>query len=68
MGKGGIADENEAAWLHGINNIKIEPFKLLPLGTKNPLRRPSAHHLIDSTVECIAFVNCTFVEYRLLFL
>lgn len=36
MGKGGGIshgeEENMAAWLLGVNNIKIQPFKLPPLG------------------------------------
>jgi len=43
MGKGGMShggageakdgeEENMAAWLLGINNLKIQPFKLPPLG------------------------------------
>lgn len=46
MGKGGMSHgdagnvegENMAAWLLGINNLKIQPFKLPPLGIHhNPL-------------------------------
>lgn len=39
MGKGGISQEshgeegNVAAWLLGVNNLKIQPFKLPSLGT-----------------------------------
>lgn len=38
MGKGGISqeshgEENMAAWLLGVNNLKIQPFKLPSLGT-----------------------------------
>lgn len=38
MGKGGKShgsggEENMAAWLVGINTLKIQPFKLPPLGT-----------------------------------
>ena len=37
MGKGGKdvgdSEENMAAWLLGVNNLKIQPFKLPPLGT-----------------------------------
>lgn len=30
---GNISEENLAAWLHGVNDIKIQPFKLPTLGT-----------------------------------
>lgn len=44
MGKGGMSkgsasesqdggEENMAAWLVGVNTLKIQPFKLPPLGT-----------------------------------
>jgi len=44
MGKGGMSidghgddpEENMAAWLLGINNLKIQPFKLPTLGIHFP--------------------------------
>jgi len=44
MGKGGMSiddhgedkEENMAAWLLGINNLKIQPFKLPTLGIQFP--------------------------------
>lgn len=32
-GEGQDGEENMAAWLMGVNDLKIQPFKLPPLGT-----------------------------------
>lgn len=58
MGKGGMShgeakdgEENMAAWLMGVNDLKIQPFKLPPLGTSSFL------HLLLLDVKLVLFLT-----------
>ncbi|XP_047324759.1 sorbitol dehydrogenase [Impatiens glandulifera] len=66
MGKGGMSiideEENMAAWLIGINTLKIQPFKLPPLGPHDVRVQMKAVGICGSDVhylkkfECAGFV------------
>ncbi|KAK4480593.1 hypothetical protein RD792_013671 [Penstemon davidsonii] len=53
MGKGGKdgEEENMAAWLLGVNNLKIQPFKLPPLGPHDARIRMKAVGICGSDVH-----------------
>ncbi|PIN09872.1 Sorbitol dehydrogenase [Handroanthus impetiginosus] len=59
MGKGGMShgdvkdgeEENMAAWLLGVNNLKIQPFKLPPLGPHDARIRMKAVGICRSDVH-----------------
>ncbi|CAI9771884.1 unnamed protein product [Fraxinus pennsylvanica] len=58
MGKGGMShgnsgeeEENMAAWLLGVNNLKIQPFKLPPLGPRDARIRMKAVGICGSDVH-----------------
>ncbi|CAA3024381.1 sorbitol dehydrogenase [Olea europaea subsp. europaea] len=60
MGKGGMShgnsgeeEENMAAWLLGVNNIKIQPFKLPPLGPHDARIRMKAVGICGSDVHYV---------------
>ncbi|KAK9144976.1 hypothetical protein Sjap_004879 [Stephania japonica] len=65
MGKGGMShggaeessEENMAAWLVGLNTLKIQPFKLPPLGPHDVRVRMKAVGICGSdTLKCAHFV------------
>ncbi|KAG9132502.1 hypothetical protein Leryth_008423 [Lithospermum erythrorhizon] len=57
MGKGGMSHENDgnqenmAAWLLGVNNLKIQPFNLPPLGPQDVKVRMKAVGICGSDVH-----------------
>ncbi|PIN26806.1 L-iditol 2-dehydrogenase [Handroanthus impetiginosus] len=59
MGNGGMShgdvkdgeEENMAAWLLGVNNLKIQPFKLPPLGPHDARIRMKAVGICGSDVH-----------------
>ncbi|XP_030934920.1 sorbitol dehydrogenase-like [Quercus lobata] len=69
MGKGGMShgsageakdgeEENMAAWLLGINNLKIQPFKLPPLGPHDVKIRVKAVGICGSDVHYLKTLRC----------
>uniref|UniRef100_A0A7N0UZ46 Enoyl reductase (ER) domain-containing protein n=1 Tax=Kalanchoe fedtschenkoi TaxID=63787 RepID=A0A7N0UZ46_KALFE len=60
MGKGGMSheEENMAAWLMGINTLKIQPFKLPPLGPHDVRVRMKAVGICGSDVHYLKAMRC----------
>ncbi|KAK3039229.1 hypothetical protein RJ639_027933, partial [Escallonia herrerae] len=64
MGKGGMShgnngeEENMAAWLVGINSLKIQPFKLPPLGPHDVRVRMKAVGICGSDVHYLKTLRC----------
>ncbi|KAG4182385.1 L-idonate 5-dehydrogenase [Gossypium arboreum] len=66
MGKGGKSheetksgeDENMAAWLVGLNTLKIQPFKLPPLGPHDARVRMKAVGICGSDVHYLKTMRC----------
>ncbi|KAK1321233.1 Sorbitol dehydrogenase [Acorus calamus] len=61
MGKGGQSggeDENMAAWLLGINTLKILPFKLPPIGPHEVRVRMKAVGICGSDVHYLKTMRC----------
>lgn len=64
MGKGGMShgetkdgqQENMAAWLLGVNTLKIQPFKLPPLGTSFLLSSFHPQNIHFSVTMLLIFV------------
>ncbi|XP_043718313.1 sorbitol dehydrogenase [Telopea speciosissima] len=64
MGKGGMShgvnegEENMAAWLLGVNNLKIQPFKLPPIGPHDVRVRIKAVGICGSDVHYLKTMSC----------
>ncbi|KAG9445178.1 hypothetical protein H6P81_016518 [Aristolochia fimbriata] len=60
MGKGGEGEEGEnmAAWLLGVNNLKIQPFKLPSLGPHDARIRMKAVGICGSDVHFLKTMTC----------
>ncbi|GAB2265277.1 hypothetical protein Dimus_000344 [Dionaea muscipula] len=62
MGKGGMShgagEENMAAWLLGVNTLKIQPFKLPPLGLHDARVRMKAVGICGSDVHYLKSMRC----------
>ncbi|GAA0151559.1 dehydrogenase [Lithospermum erythrorhizon] len=64
MGKGGMSHENDgnqenmAAWLLGVNNLKIQPFNLPPLGPQDVKVRMKAVGICGSDVHYLKTMRC----------
>ncbi|XP_057950511.1 sorbitol dehydrogenase-like [Malania oleifera] len=69
MGKGGMSrgsggegndggEENMAAWLIGVNILKIQPFKLPPLGPRDVRVRMKAVGICGSDVHYLKHLRC----------
>ncbi|PIA34210.1 hypothetical protein AQUCO_03800061v1 [Aquilegia coerulea] len=60
MGKGGISGdgENMAAWLLGVNNLKIQPYKLPPLGPNDVKINIKAVGICGSDVHYLKHGRC----------
>ncbi|ONK80404.1 uncharacterized protein A4U43_C01F17300 [Asparagus officinalis] len=59
MGKRGDGgEENMAAWLVGVNNLKIQPFKLPPLGPHDVRVRMKAVGICGSDVHYLKTMRC----------
>ncbi|KAK9008735.1 hypothetical protein V6N11_075618 [Hibiscus sabdariffa] len=62
MGKGGNSheeeEENMAAWLVGLNTLKIQPFKLPPLGPHDVRVRMKAVGICGSDVHYLKTLRC----------
>ncbi|KAF8379401.1 hypothetical protein HHK36_028836 [Tetracentron sinense] len=62
MGKGGMShgdgEENMAAWLVAVNTLKIQPFKLPPLGPHDVRVRMKAVGICGSDVHYLKAMRC----------
>lgn len=58
MGKGGEGDVNMAAWLVGINTLKVQPFKLPPLGPHDVRIKMKAVGICGSDVHYLRNMRC----------
>ncbi|XP_058085896.1 sorbitol dehydrogenase-like isoform X2 [Magnolia sinica] len=59
MGKGGDGEsENMAAWLVAVNTLKIQPFKLPPLGPRDVRVRMKAVGICGSDVHYLKTMRC----------
>ncbi|XP_068634273.1 sorbitol dehydrogenase-like isoform X2 [Aristolochia californica] len=60
MGKGGEGEEGEnmAAWLVGVNTLRIQPFKLPPLGPHDARIRMKAVGICGSDVHYLKTMAC----------
>ncbi|PIA34543.1 hypothetical protein AQUCO_03700077v1 [Aquilegia coerulea] len=62
MGKGGISSDGEevnmAAWLFGVNDLRIQPFKLQPLGPTDVKIRMKAVGICGSDVHYLKHMRC----------
>ncbi|XP_077234982.1 groES-like zinc-binding alcohol dehydrogenase family protein [Tasmannia lanceolata] len=58
MGKGGDDEENMAAWLVAVNTLKIQPFKLPPLGPHEVRVRMKAVGICGSDVHYLKHMRC----------
>ncbi|KAI3966991.1 hypothetical protein MKW92_037495 [Papaver armeniacum] len=65
MGKGGMShgggggeEENMAAWLLGVDNLQIQPFKLPPLGPHDVRVRMKAVGICGSDVHYLKTMRC----------
>ncbi|XP_074280902.1 sorbitol dehydrogenase-like [Silene latifolia] len=62
MGKGGKAcdasTQNRAAWLHGVNDLRIQPYPLPPLGPTDVRVRMKAVGICGSDVHYLKTMSC----------